>query len=148
NDARVWNDAGYSYYLQGRWADAVRCLKTATRMEPTDARSQTNLGLALAASGKEAEALEALGKAGGQAVGHANLGYLLAAEGRTAAAAEHYRKALELRPQLAEARVALAQLERTGTAGRSLAARPPAGGRPDPALRRTALPSATMALPL
>ena len=30
-DPKIWNDAGYSYYLQGRWADAERTLKTAAR---------------------------------------------------------------------------------------------------------------------
>ena len=33
-DYRVWNDAGYSYYLQGRWADAERSLKSAERLAP------------------------------------------------------------------------------------------------------------------
>ena len=116
HDARVWNDAGYSYYLQGRWTDAIRCLKTAARMTPHDARVQTNLGLALAASGKDKEALEALSKAGGPAIGHANLGYLLAAQGKTAAAVEEYRKALALQPKLEPARIALVQLERVAAA--------------------------------
>src|SRR5262249_10923180 len=31
-DARIWNDAGYSNYLQGRWADAERSLKTALKL--------------------------------------------------------------------------------------------------------------------
>ena len=33
-DPKVWNDAGYSYYLQGRWADAERTLKTAAKPAP------------------------------------------------------------------------------------------------------------------
>src|SRR5262245_28318236 len=31
-DPRVWNDAGYSYYLQGRWAEAERSLRTALKL--------------------------------------------------------------------------------------------------------------------
>ena len=82
NDAKVWNDAGYSYYLQRRLADAERSLKTAAKLDPHNPRVQTNLGLALAAAGKTDEALAALTKAGGPAAGHANLGYLLASRAR------------------------------------------------------------------
>ena len=35
NDPKVWNDAGYSYYLQSRFADAERALKTAAHSIPT-----------------------------------------------------------------------------------------------------------------
>ena len=51
-DPKIWNDAGYSYYLQGRWADAERALKTAVRLAPDDERIRTNLGLTLAALGR------------------------------------------------------------------------------------------------
>ena len=37
-DPKIWNDAGYSYYLQGRWADAERALKTAAHFAPDDER--------------------------------------------------------------------------------------------------------------
>ena len=51
-DAKVWNDSGYSYYLQGRWGEAERALKTALKLAPEDARVRTNLGLTLAAAGR------------------------------------------------------------------------------------------------
>jgi len=110
-DPKVWNDAGYSYYLQNRWADAERCLKTADSLGPNDPRVQTNLGLALAAQGKEDEALAALTRAGGPAVGHANLGYILAALGKTEKSRYHYEAALKLQPGLNAARLAVAQLD-------------------------------------
>jgi Flp pilus assembly protein TadD len=111
NDSKVWNDAGYSYYLQSRWKDAERSLKTAAKLDPDNPRIQTNLGLTLAAAGKTDAALAALTKAGGPAVGHANLGYLLAAAGKTDAARQHYQTALRLQPELSQARQALAQLD-------------------------------------
>lgn len=110
DDARVWNDSGYSYYLQSRWTDAERNLKTAAKIAPDDVRIQTNLGLTLAAAGKTDEALAALSKAGGAAIGHANLGYLLAAMGKTDEARQHYQTALDLQPNLAAARQALTTL--------------------------------------
>ena len=39
-DPKIWNDAGYSYYLQGRWADAERTLKTGSRLAPEMPRSR------------------------------------------------------------------------------------------------------------
>lgn len=111
DDPKIWNDSGYSYYLQSRWADAERNLKTAAKLAPSDVRIQTNLGLTLAAAGKTDEALDALSKAGGKAIAHANLGYLLAAMGETEKAREHYRTAIELQPNLAPARQALTALE-------------------------------------
>jgi Flp pilus assembly protein TadD len=110
HDARNWNDLGYSYYLQNRWPDAERTLKTADAMKPNDSRTLTNLGLTLAAQGKEADALTALSRANGPAVGHANLGFILAAMGKTDEARRHYETALSIQPNLEAARVAIAKL--------------------------------------
>jgi Flp pilus assembly protein TadD len=111
NSPKVWNDAGYSYYLQRRWDDAERCLKTAAKIDPNNPKIQTNLGLTLAAKGKTDESLAALTKAGGKAVGHANLAYLLAALGKTDEARMHYIASLQIQPDLAPARQALAALD-------------------------------------
>jgi|GEM_PF-2253966 len=121
DNPKVWNDAGYSYYLQGRWADAERSLKTAAKLSPDDSRIQTNLGLTLAAAGKSDEALLALTKAGGSAVAHANLGYLLAAMDKKAEAREHYKQAIELQPNLAPAHQALAALDSSHAKASSVA---------------------------
>jgi Flp pilus assembly protein TadD len=111
-DPKIWNDTGYSYYLQGRWLDAERALKTAVKLAPDDARIRTNLGLTLAASGRSQEALALLSRSEGDAIGHANLGYLLAATGQPDLARQQYETALAMRPDLVVARRALAQLDR------------------------------------
>ncbi len=123
-NAKVWNDAGYSYYLQHRLVDAERSLKTAEKLEPNNPRIQTNLGLALAAAGKTDEALAALSKAGGPAAGNANLAYLLASLGKTAEARKHYQAALRLQPQMSPAREALARLDAQDNGTRQLATIP------------------------
>ncbi len=99
-DPKIWNDAGYSYYLQGRWAEAERALRTALKLAPDDARIRTNLGLTLAAAGRTQEALPLLSRSEGDAIGHANLGYLLAATGQFDLARQEYQKALAMRPDL------------------------------------------------
>lgn len=113
-DPKVWNDAGYSAYLQGNLAEAERRLKSAEKLSPRDPRIQTNLGLCLAATGRTDEALAALSKPGGPAIGHANLAYILAAMGKTDEARRHYEIALKFQPELQAARLALAQLDRAG----------------------------------
>lgn len=110
-DPKIWNDAGYSYYLQGRWTDAERTLKTAARLAPSDERIRTNLGLTLAAEGRNQEALPLLSRANGEAIGHANLGYLLASSGQLDLARQQYEIALAMRPDLDIARRALAQID-------------------------------------
>ena len=148
NDPKVWNDAGYSYYLQGRQADAERSLKTAAKLDPDNPRIQTNLGLALAAAGKTDEALAALSKAGGPAAGNANLAYLLASLGKTDEARKHYQAALKLQPQLAPAREALARLDAVQDARSTQLATIP--GRPsattDGGIQRVASPAASVRL--
>jgi Flp pilus assembly protein TadD len=111
-DPKVWNDVGYSYYLQGRWADAERALKTAAKLAPDDERIRVNLGLTLAAAGKTSEAFPLLSKSTGDAAGHANLGYLLAATGQFELARQQYETALAMRPDMELARRALTRLER------------------------------------
>lgn len=111
DSAGVWNDAGYSYYLQGRWADAERCLKTALQKAPADPRATTNLGLTLAASGRADEGYEMLAQVAGPAAAHANMGYILASTGHAEEAREHYKAALELQPNFRPFLSALKKLD-------------------------------------
>lgn len=116
-DGNAWNDAGYSYYLQGRWPEAERTLKTALQKAPGDPKIGTNLGLTLAASGREQEAYEMLAKVAGPMAAHANLGYVLASSGRVEEARSHYKAALELQPNFRPFLVALARLDKAGAPG-------------------------------
>jgi tetratricopeptide (TPR) repeat protein len=125
NDPKVWNDAGYSYYIQSRWADSLRALKTADSLDPNNSRVLTNLGLVLAATGKTDEALAAFTRAGGNAVGHTNLAYILAAMGKEDLALQHYQKALQDQPDLAPAKEALAALAAKTAQTNPIAAIPP-----------------------
>jgi Flp pilus assembly protein TadD len=136
-DPKTWNDAGYSYYLQGRWTDAERALKTAVRLAPDDERVRTNLGLTLAAQGRTKEALPLLSQSNGEAIGHTNLGYLLAANGQLDLARQQYESALALRPDLAVARRALAQIDHKQALSQSAGVNPPL---PAQGVRSTAHP--------
>ena len=111
-DPKVWNDAGYSYYLQGRWSDSEKALRTAAKLAPADERIRVNLGLTLAAAGKTDQAFPLLSQSSSDAAGHANLGYLLAGTGQYDLARRQYETALTLRPDMELARRALARLDR------------------------------------
>lgn len=156
-DAKVWNDAGYSYYLQGRWAEAERSLRTALKLAPGDARVRTNLGMVLGAAGKSQEALSMLSADQGEAIGHANLGYLLASTGQYQRARQEYQAALSMRPDLPVARRALAQLD---LQERGIVAPPPTAiasagppakagesARVDPEVTRTSAPAPLVTVP-
>jgi Flp pilus assembly protein TadD len=145
NDPRVWNDMGYTYYMQSRWADAERCLQRAAKLDPDSPLVKTNLGLAVANDGRMNEARELLSGSAGKAVGHANLGFALAAQGRLVEARDEYHKALELQPQLPVAQQALARLDNP-KASEPLVNAPPhnprlAPGVPAPAATTVAMPS-------
>jgi Flp pilus assembly protein TadD len=111
-DPRIWNDIGYSYYLQSRWPEAEAALRTAAKLAPDDERIKTNLGLTLAAAGRTEEALPLLSRTVGDATGHMNLGYSLAATGQLDLARQQYETALAMQPDLSLARRAISQLDR------------------------------------
>lgn len=111
NDAKAWNDLGYSYYLQGKWEQAQQALSRAAELDPTDKRALTNLGLAKAAAGDVKGAFEVLSKAGSTASAHMNIGYVLAALGKSTEAREHFREALRIQPSLKTASMALARVD-------------------------------------
>lgn len=146
NDPKVWNDLGYSYYLQRRYDLAEKNLTKALKLEKNSAGINTNLGLTLAAAGKTDEALSVLSRMEGPAVGHANLGYMLAALGKNDEARAHYQKAMDLQPNLMIARTALARLDRPAAPTKPITSVAQNATRPlaDPALQRT---SATQAIP-
>jgi tetratricopeptide (TPR) repeat protein len=137
-DPKLWNDLGYSYYLQRRWADSERALRTAYQHDPENPKVLTNLGMTLAYGGKTSEALELLTKAGGPAWAHHNLGVALASLGDEAEARVEFQKALEVQPQLPAPRAALAQLDRRAAAVATASNRPKAPA--DPRLSRTSTP--------
>ena len=142
NDPKVWNDAGYSYYLQSRFADAERSLKMAVKLDRDNPRYQINLGLSLSAAGKTEESFAVLEKIVGPAAAHANIAYVLAGRGRTDQARQHYEQASTFNPiSRSPARPSGASTVMSARpASRPLSLRSRVGARPS----RRQNPSATM----
>lgn len=109
-DPKVWNDAGYSAFFQGRFEEAEGLLRKAAKLDPANPRILTNLGMALAAEGKVDPALEVLTKASGPLAARMNLAYVLASTGQADEARKQYRAVLATNPDLELARKGLAKL--------------------------------------
>ena len=111
------SNIGRALWQLGRYDEAVKILKEAVAEgEQMAARTWNNLGLALHYSGQETAALHAYTKAlevdasFGQGEIYFNTGVTLKQLGKVEEAAQTYRKAIELNPLHAEAKLNLAAL--------------------------------------
>ena len=97
-----------------KWTEAVPAWKIAAEKDPTDARPWNNMGVALAATGKTADAITSYQKAlsinNDSSQTHNNLGSALAESGRFDEALLHIEKAIELNPDNGAARINLGHL--------------------------------------
>ncbi|HTM16934.1 MAG TPA: tetratricopeptide repeat protein, partial [Terracidiphilus sp.] len=97
-----------------KWTEAVPAWKIAAEKDPTDARPWNNMGVALAATGKTADAITSYQKAlsinNDSSQTHNNLGSALAESGRFDEAMLHIEKAIELNPDNGAARINLGHL--------------------------------------
>ena len=100
----VYREFDRAQFLQdeGLWVAAIPAWKIAAAKHPMDARPHNYMGVALAALGKTAEAIEEYNKSielnPDSSRTHNNLGSALAAEGRFDEAMVQIRKAVELNP--------------------------------------------------
>lgn len=111
NDAELHCDFGYSCYLERNWGEAESHLRRALAINPDCARAHTNLGLLLARTDHEREALVEFRKAGcDDAAAHNNVGFVLTLEERWAEAKRHFKLALAADPNSKMAKDGLAAL--------------------------------------
>lgn len=132
-DPEIYCDVGYSFYLQRRWAEAEMNLRQALALRPNHARAHNNLGLLLARTGRDEEALAQFRQAGGgEADSHANLAFALALEGQWPEAKQHYQAALAADPTAKSAKAGMAKLD-------AALAKLPASHTPSPAASGSAI---------
>lgn len=127
-DADLLNDLGYCCHERGDDPEAEKWLRQALEINPKHARAQGNLALTLGHQGRYKEAFDAFTKVVSPAQAHSNLGVILAQQGQSALAQAALRQALELEPDLKQARFVLSRLEKPTVAPQVRAARP----EPDP----------------
>lgn len=104
NNAEVYCDQGYSYYLQQRWPEAEESLRRALYLQPGLARAHNNLGLVLGRVGDEEEALLEFVRAGGtEAEARTNLAFALTMSDRWDDARDQFEMALVADPECEQA---------------------------------------------
>jgi Tfp pilus assembly protein PilF len=137
-DADLLNSYGYYFYSRGQWAEAESQLRLAVAANPKHQRAWTNLGMTLAQQQRYAESLDAFGRVNGSAAAYSNVAFILTTQGKRDEAKRYYREALQLDPNMAIARLALAKLEKPAPANPEMrpptlpvAARPAAEPLPD-----------------
>ena len=110
--ARLHGDQGYNYYLQEKWGEAEASLRRAIELDSRLVHARNNLGMLLARTGRQQEAMHQFIKAGcDRAQARANLALAMALEGHIESAREEYQRALQHNPDLKGARDMLAHLE-------------------------------------
>jgi Tfp pilus assembly protein PilF len=109
--ATASNNLAFCFELAGRNSDAETTYKSGIKKEPKNEPCRTNYGLFLARNGRRKEAVEQLSAVLQPAEVHYNLGSVYEQMGRRDDARSEYEKALELDPQLWEAKSRMAKLE-------------------------------------
>jgi len=108
----IFNDLGYSFYLQGQLNKAESALAKAVQADPNNARYRNNLGLVLGHQNRLPEALDQFRQAGSEADAQYNLAFVHASKNDMEGAKKCFRTALLVDPMYEKARKALENFER------------------------------------
>jgi len=106
-----YSNLGYTYELAGMVGEAEQAYRTGIDTDPKGEPCHVNYGLMLARFGRTSEAVIQLQAVLTPAEVHYNLASVYEQLGRKAEARAEYTKAIELDPQLQDARIRMAQLE-------------------------------------
>lgn len=90
-NADVFADLGYSFYLQGKFAQAERSMRKAIEIKPEEQRYHNQLGLIFGRTGRVMEAMKEFRLSGSEADAQCNMALLCLANGDS----EGARKSLE-----------------------------------------------------
>lgn len=104
SNAHLFNNLGFSLYLENRLPEAEIALGRSIDIRPDFGKARMNLAVVLAKLGRYQEALEQFAQVGGEADAHFNLAVIQTDAGDYLAAIEQLNTALELNPELDEAR--------------------------------------------
>lgn len=138
----VLNSAGHFYASQRRWDRAIELLRAAMLAAPDEPKYEHDLAVALARSGKYADALAHFTRTVGQPQAHYNLGYILYEAGRLEEAEAHFVHAATLKPDLQQARMMLGRIRQEREARLMLT-----GGQTSQTFGHAATPTHTLPAP-
>jgi tetratricopeptide (TPR) repeat protein len=112
--AQVFDELGYTLYLQGKYPQALESFDRAVQLDPDSASAQNNLGVLLIGMSRPEQAIEHLKLAKeldpGNGEIYFNLGNAYLATGDRAAALSAYRRAVDMNPAQIDAKSQIAGL--------------------------------------
>lgn len=111
NAAQSYSNLALCYEMAGRPGEAEQTYKAGIERDPSESTTRNNYGRMLARQGRWDEALAQLSTVLKPAEVHYNLGTVCEEQGKREEAKAYYRKALELDPNLRDARSRLAALK-------------------------------------
>ena len=131
-DPVIMNDLGICYAKQKRLNESISMLQAASDAAPDREMYLNNLAAALVEANRTGEAMARLSKARGPAMANYNVGYLLDKAGRKNESAVYLNQALEVDPNMRQARLLLdAQAPQVSSLPkRTPSERPKTGGAP------------------
>lgn len=113
-DHGLWFDLGMCHSRKKDLAQALPCLQKALELDPENRQYMKWLGFTLARAGQTEQGLAQLTRAMGTALAHYNLARLLEHMGQRDACCQHLQLALQINPNLEQARDMLASVETRG----------------------------------
>ncbi len=117
--SELLGDLGYVHYQQDRLEQAEDDLNRALDLDGRNQRALNNLGLVLAAQGKDDRALALFRQVSSPAEAYANLAYAQTQRGDLQAAESNYHRALESEPQTRVAAIGLIELRKHARTNRA-----------------------------
>ncbi len=111
-DANLFNDWGYSCFLQNKYAEAEKHLRHALELKPDHVKARSNLGMALGQQERYQEAFKAFRDAKlSEADAHCDLGYVYCCKGKFDDARREYTLASKLDPGCSKAKELLTLID-------------------------------------
>ncbi len=115
DDAALYNELGLVKAKSGSTSEAESNIQKAIALDPANSRYRNNLAGILVDSGRSDEAVKQLEQVFAPAVANYNVAYLHASKQNIAAAQQHLQLALQIDPNLKEARELMSRLGGSGT---------------------------------
>lgn len=110
-DPRTFVAIGRTHAARKEWHQALDNLRVAKKLSPYEPIYDYHLAEVEARSGDYQSALDHFTRAVGAAEAHYNVGHILHENGRSKEAETHLKKALQLKPELKAAQMALAEIQ-------------------------------------
>jgi tetratricopeptide (TPR) repeat protein len=114
-DHGLWFDMGMCYSRQQNLPKALPCFQKAMELDPENRQYMKQLGFTLARVGQTEESLALLTRAMGTALAHYNLARMFEHLGKPEECKHHLELALQINPNLEQARVMLTSARETPT---------------------------------